>query len=145
MGTKLKIFTFRTYKWREENGYTTPEWEMFVDNRHITGMISSMLVGVVAFIYGVVIGPAYIQDLQYIPYVPSESIIADLGFIVWGTITGILDLLSLAAFGYLCVVAFIGFWNRLGTGNDIVLKKCILHKALWWHRALMAKATVEGD
>lgn len=32
MTKELKLWTLNVKKWRKENGYTTPEWEMYVKN-----------------------------------------------------------------------------------------------------------------
>lgn len=52
MGTELSKWTRNTKKWREENGYTTPGWKMYVENRN------TMVVGVaiVCFFYGIAVG-----------------------------------------------------------------------------------------
>lgn len=50
MVTKLGKWTLNTRKWREENGLTTPEWEMYVINRKMT----AVLVGTLNFVLGVI-------------------------------------------------------------------------------------------
>lgn len=52
MTEKLKPWTFDANKWRKENGYTTPEWEMYVGNMIctmificITSLISGIMIG----------------------------------------------------------------------------------------------------
>ena len=58
MGTKLPKWTLNGKKWREENGYTTPEWEMY--DKHMcnfsiytyflglfVGVVISVVIGVV--------------------------------------------------------------------------------------------------
>jgi len=42
MVTKLGKWTLNTRKWKEENGLTTPEWEMFVENERYTALISDL-------------------------------------------------------------------------------------------------------
>lgn len=42
MTTKLGKWTLNSRKWREENGLTTPEWVMFVENRQYTSLIMNM-------------------------------------------------------------------------------------------------------
>jgi len=39
MTKELKPWTFNAKRWREENGYTTPEWEMYVKNFIFTTVI----------------------------------------------------------------------------------------------------------
>ena len=52
MNTKLSMWKLNARKWREENGYTTPEWDMYVKNRN------NMIVGIaiICFVYGMVVG-----------------------------------------------------------------------------------------
>ena len=50
MKTELKPYTFNAKKWRIENGYTTPEWEMYVANTLFTMqycIVAGILFGVV--------------------------------------------------------------------------------------------------
>ena len=54
MTTKLGKWTLNTRKWREENGLTTPEWEMYVKNIRCASLISDMLffaVGIICATY----------------------------------------------------------------------------------------------
>ena len=43
MKTKLKIYTLDARKWRIENGYTTPEWEMYYSNMEFKAILIAML------------------------------------------------------------------------------------------------------
>jgi len=43
MTTKLGKWTLNTRKWREENGLTTPEWDMFVQNRNRMSSVIALL------------------------------------------------------------------------------------------------------
>jgi len=52
MKTELKPIGFNAKKWREENGYTTPEWEMYVNNTVCTTTIFCM----VCYVLGVIAG-----------------------------------------------------------------------------------------
>ncbi|MCK5138222.1 MAG: hypothetical protein KAQ85_00130 [Thermodesulfovibrionia bacterium] len=52
MKTKLGPWTVNAKKWREENGYTTPEWMMYVENRNV----SSVVLATITCILGVVLG-----------------------------------------------------------------------------------------
>ena len=48
MTTKLSMWTVDTTKWREENGLTGPEWDMFVDNKmgaYIFGLVAGTWLG----------------------------------------------------------------------------------------------------
>lgn len=46
MATKLSAFTMNAKKWREEHGFTTPEWEQYADCMRVH-MVVSTLIGVV--------------------------------------------------------------------------------------------------
>ena len=50
MKSKLSPWTLNAKKWREENGYTTPEWEMYVQNRANVLVFTAL--------YGLLIGMA---------------------------------------------------------------------------------------
>jgi len=50
MKTELKPIEFNAKKWREENGYTSPEWEMYVNNAVCITTILCM----VCFVLGVI-------------------------------------------------------------------------------------------
>lgn len=52
MKTKLKPYTFNTKKWRIENGFTSPEWEMYVNNV----IIKTELFIIFSIVIGIVIG-----------------------------------------------------------------------------------------
>ena len=56
MATELSKWTFNARKWREENGFTTPEWEMYVANRAAGGTIIST----VCFIIGILVGYVWV-------------------------------------------------------------------------------------
>ena len=43
MKTELKPLTFNAKRWREENGYTSPEWEMYAENCVYVTMIFCIL------------------------------------------------------------------------------------------------------
>ena len=45
---KLGRWTLDAKEWRVRNGYTTPEWEMYVENRHV--------ISIVVFVLGMVMG-----------------------------------------------------------------------------------------
>lgn len=47
----LRPLTFNAKKWRKENGYTTPEWEMYVKNVVCTTTIFCM----VSFVLGAIV------------------------------------------------------------------------------------------
>lgn len=52
MKSKLSPWTLNAKKWREENGYITPEWEMYAMNRSNAAMYLYFLgaaVGVLAY------------------------------------------------------------------------------------------------
>lgn len=53
MTKELKPWTFNAKKWRRENGYTSPEWEMYVKNRivyDILFLVAGILIGVMMVI-----------------------------------------------------------------------------------------------
>jgi len=50
MKTELNPIGFNAKKWREENGYTTPEWEMYANNVVCTTTILCM----VCFVLGTI-------------------------------------------------------------------------------------------
>ena len=52
MRTKLNKWSWDAKKWREENGYTTPEWEMYKNNR----MMQTYIFGFIACSIGLLIG-----------------------------------------------------------------------------------------
>jgi len=52
MTTELKPLTFNAKKWRKENGYITPEWEMYVKNVICTVTIFCTI----SFVLGILIG-----------------------------------------------------------------------------------------
>ena len=43
MVTKLGKWSLNAEKWRKENGYTTPEWEMYVNNSNRMNLIVALL------------------------------------------------------------------------------------------------------
>lgn len=43
MKTELKPYTLNARKWRIENGYTTPEWEMYYKNMEFKTFCVAML------------------------------------------------------------------------------------------------------
>lgn len=50
MTKELKPLTFNAKRWREENGYTIPEWEMYVENAVCTTTIlctASFVLGII--------------------------------------------------------------------------------------------------
>lgn len=49
---ELKPWAFNAKKWRIENGYDTPEWEMYVKNVICTVTIFS----IISFVLGVIMG-----------------------------------------------------------------------------------------
>ena len=51
MKTELKTLTFNAKKWRKENGYTTPEWEMYVKN----AVCTTTILCVVSFVFGAIV------------------------------------------------------------------------------------------
>jgi hypothetical protein len=46
----LRPLTFNAKKWRKENGYTTPEWEMYAKNIRY----KTIILCTVSFIFGMV-------------------------------------------------------------------------------------------
>ena len=52
MTAKLKPWTFNAKNWRVENGYTTPEWEMYVGNM----LCTMMLVCIISLALGIMVG-----------------------------------------------------------------------------------------
>lgn len=52
MKTKLSPWTMNTKKWREENGCTTPEWKMYIENRKHTGIMIMTIV----YLTGIFVG-----------------------------------------------------------------------------------------
>ena len=55
MKSKLNKLTWNAKKWREENEYTTPEWEMYVENRKCTGILFHFVVGIGWVFVGIMI------------------------------------------------------------------------------------------
>lgn len=51
MKTRLDPYTFNSKKWRIKHGYTTPEWQMYVDNSIFYGICFSTI----SFLLGVVL------------------------------------------------------------------------------------------
>ena len=43
MVTDLPRWQLNAKKWREENGFTGEEWQMYVDNRQYTGLFIGLL------------------------------------------------------------------------------------------------------
>jgi ABC-type lipoprotein release transport system permease subunit len=55
MANKLNRFTLNAKRWREENGYITPEWEMYKTNVVTQYSILGLIGCVVSFVIGVII------------------------------------------------------------------------------------------
>jgi len=53
---ELKQLTFNAKKWRKENGYITPEWEMYVKNVICTMTIFCTI----SLILGILIGKVFL-------------------------------------------------------------------------------------
>jgi len=53
---ELKPWTFNAKKWRKENGYITPEWEMYVKNVICTVTIFCTI----SLILGILIGKVFL-------------------------------------------------------------------------------------
>ena len=142
--TKLNRFSFKARKWREDNGFTTPEWRMYAENSYCTLIFFSILTGVLASFIGVIVGPAYIASLQYEPYVATASLINDLGFLLWDMVRSTFDLFGAIALLYLGGMSMIGLikWIHSDSDEDNSIR-CMIHNSLWWHKVLMKK--VKGD
>lgn len=54
MVKKLNRFTLNAKKWRNENGYITPEWEMYKTNMISTFFIVMLILTTLSFVAGVV-------------------------------------------------------------------------------------------
>ena len=55
MVEELKPFSIDAKAWRLRNGFTTPEWEMYVKNKRCTGIVLDTIMCFLCLIIGAVL------------------------------------------------------------------------------------------